>query len=72
MTTLHEATEAQLEARLAAAAPELVEALRDIQTQARNRIKDGDEMGARCWRIGLVDILAEADALLARIEGETQ
>lgn len=31
MTTLHEATEAQLEARLTAAAPELVDALRGLE-----------------------------------------
>jgi hypothetical protein len=35
--------------------------------------KDGDEMGARCWRIALVDIEQEAvRAMLAKIEGDTK
>ena len=42
----------------------LVEALEDIQHQAETRIADGDEMGARIWRIALVDILAEVRAAL--------
>lgn len=49
---------------------EAVEALEDIAHQAQTRIEDGDEMGARIWRIALGDILAEARAALATINKE--
>lgn len=48
----------------------LREALEDIRHQASTRITDGDEMGARIWRIALVDTLAEATAALKEIEGD--
>ena len=50
-------------------ASELVEALVDIKHQAETRIKDGDEMGARAWRIALQDILQEANRALAKHGG---
>ena len=43
------------------------EALADIDRLARDRIKDGDEMGARCWMIGLVDIERAARTALASL-----
>ncbi len=55
----------QAEAASKAREDALVEALEDIRTQAHNRIIDGDQMGGRAWRIGLADILAEAERILA-------
>ena len=44
--------------------------LADIQEQAIVRLRDGDEMGARVWRIALVDILTEAESALAPEESK--
>lgn len=48
----------------------LREALADIDRLARDRIKDGDELGPRCWLIGLVDIEREARTALASEPGK--
>lgn len=70
-------TQSEMFKRLALAADRAVggrvekleEALRDIAYQAETRIKDGDEMGARVWRIALVDILSEARTALSKEGG---
>ncbi len=55
-------------AELEAENARLRDAVSDIKHQAETRITDGDEMGARAWRIALVDILAEARAALKEQE----
>lgn len=51
-------------------ADKLAEALEGIEEQARHRMGDGDEIGARVWRIALEDIARDARATLAEYRAQ--
>lgn len=57
MTRFDTERTAELEREIAA----LRELLREVVRVARDRIKDGDEMGGRVWRIALEDIANDPD-----------
>lgn len=44
--------------------------IREQSDHVRTRIKDGDELGARVWRIALEDVLHENFTILAKQGGE--